>query len=783
LKELNEMAVVHFINEVVDNSVDEWKQGFGKTVIVKINNEIDPRGPRITIIDEGRGIPQSKLFDCVATESTSGKYGDIAGKGSGGYGATSGLNGLGNKITNANSRDFQVTSIRDGKRLTLNFDQGDLIHEGKRIPSDKASRKLLESIVPTLMEKAVIDTTSKVGTTIEFTPDATTLGRVSLKGMKNDILSYLETSSYVNAGIEYVFIWDKDKPITICHPNGTLDLFHKEVSRRKIHPLCEPVHITWKGTGIGYNIVYCFAKAGTADTISYVNGKQTIEGGEHVKAIFESMGLVTAELNKRDFIPKSQQNKYKITGNEVRDMLFAIIIADKEQPKYGGGNVKSLFISEDYKPIVLPLIKNEVSKWINKDKIGIDKIGKHAAELAKFRYETSKNKENIIKAGSNKYDLFKSIDSKKFQDCNEFNPEKNELFICEGDSAAGNLKVVCDKNHQAVFALRGKCKNVVEKDGLSEELVNLAKVLGCGLGAEKNIKKLRYKRIVILTDADDDGFHIAALVLGFFFRYYPELIQNGNIFVAKPPLFTLAREKGNPIFIPSMEHLWTILSGISTAVFDIIDPNGKKLPKHIAEIYMRKVVEYSNWIENYGKDLGVHPLILEAVALCYNDLNKNNTKTIENFGFHISKLKKNEKTGEISISINKGYEHFYLSIDRNMITNILKPICDRILNEIGLKRLRFLGRATGKTYGKTYYEQGQLVWNTLFGKNSKISVRRNKGLGSNSAEELSITSTDPTTRCIIQITMDDYDNSKRWIHWLMTNSDEKKRLFSDNIIS
>lgn len=664
---------------------------------------------------------------------------------------------MGLKAVNFLSATFTVISMRNNEKWTVKFNKGVQVGDVKKEKYD-----------------------GPPGTIIDYIPDVVPLGNVNISNSKNEYYNYLEIMSYVNPGIELSFKWNNERPVKFHHPNGTVDYFNKVVSEKKIRIIGQSNHISYKNedNSIAYDIVYGIADKNGGSTISYVNGIQTIDGGEHVGALYESMGVLTLALNKGNYIPKNIANKVRITGSEIRECLFAIIIADKQAPKFDT-QIKTKFTSEEYRPLTVPLMKSQISEWISKNQNIIDKIGSHLALLARVKYENNLNKDKVLKAGSSKNELFRNIDIKKFTDCNKNDPDRCELFLCEGDSAASSVKAGRDRDYQAVFALRGKLKNTIKSEDLSEELITLAKILGIGFGEDVDIKKLRYKRIIILTDADDDGMHISSLLIAFFFKYYPMLINNGNIFIAKPPLYTL-KSKNSTIFINNHKQLDTILSERSIRVFDVIDRNNTKLSKGVAKYYLQSLPKFSSLLDDFSKRLSIDPLLLEAITMDYKNIMNGNCKNLKLYGFevHDFKILKNKTR---MIAIDKGYEHFYLKIDKTFIDKIIRPISDYIVNNIKLCRLRLIGKGTGLIYSEFYYEQGKLVYNSLFGESSQMMIKRSKGLGSMTDSELRTTAMHPDTRTIIQLKAEDYNNTNFWIESLFTNSITKKDMFSTNI--
>ncbi len=760
IQDVGHYGMMHLVKEVFTNSTDEIQSGFGKVINVTIDLKSDPHGPRFTVEDDARGIPLGKLKDSVSVSNTSGKYGDIEGQQSGAYGACGGLNGLGNKVVYAVSRNFVATSHRDGEAWTVKYDKGI-----NQVKGDGVIRKKYKG---------------KTGTTISYTPDVTVLRDVDIKDKYREYFTYFEIMSYVNAGAVINFKWGDDKVVKFYHPGGVTQYFNKVIKEKNIKLLgATGIFRYHPKDDVYYDIAFGFTK-GTSGVLSYMNGIYTVEGGEHVDSFTgDAIRHLTASLNKGGFIPKNLANKVKITGRDICESMYVIIIAGKVNPDFDT-QVKSKFTSPDYRPKVATSLKDNMLKWIKENPNTITKLGQHTALLAKVRYENANNKKKALAAGGSKQDLFRSVDITKFTDCNKHDPERAELYLTEGDSAGAGAIGARNYDYQAVFALRGKVKNVTKTDELSDELLTLIKILGVGTPKDKDISKLRYKRIIILTDADVDGYHISSLILVFFHKYYPELIENGNIFVAKPPLYVI-QNKGDSknVYINNSEQLNNILCERAMRVFDLIDHNDKVVNPAVAKYYYKYLPDYSDMLEMSAIKVGIHDtLLLEGICMCFSDIMKGKFKTIEKaYGYTVNSHEI-LPDGTRLVSFGKGYDYFPVRIDRDFLDNIVRPIVSFISEKIKLCRMRLRGRATGTIYSGFYYNQGKLIHNSLF--EGGTDVRRDKGLGSSETEDLRVTSMDPATRYIIQISIRDRIEAEEWMEILFTNSIEKKEMYLAN---
>jgi len=751
-------GLIHLLKEVVTNSIDEFIGGFGKKILVEIESP-NKDFPLFRVSDEGRGIPLGKLKDSVSKLHTSGKYGDITGKGGQGYNVSGGLNGVGLKLANFLSTNFKVISMRDGMRVTLEYEKGLLTRENER------------------------QYTGPSGTIIEWIPDPTVMKDVDISNSKSEFMTYLKIMSYINAGITISLKWNNDKIETFYSPDGCVDYFKKLTSERKMRLIGDLEHIKFKSedSTYAYDIVFGFSDKG-GSTVSYVNGIATVEGGVHVSALYEALGVLTTELNKRNpFTKKEVEKGLKISGNEIRDTLFAVVIADKTAPQFST-QTKSKFTSEDYRALVMAPMKKDINIWIAKNSKTVDKINEHLSALVRAKYAAEIAKSNVLKSGTNRTDLQK-LDADKFKDSNKNNPELCELFICEGNSAATQLMSTRNRDYQAIYALRGKAKNVIKSDILSDELLTLVKVLGTGIGENKNIAKCRYNKIIITCDKDDDGAHIQALMVAFFNKYFPELVLNGNIYIANPPLYTLRVGKNN-IYINNYDQLLDTLSDRANAIFELIDNRGKVLGPGVTRYYMRSLPKYSEIIDECAKMLAIDPLILEILVLDYEQIVNKDFSGFKIYGFSVDNY--SISPGSIKLGISKKYNHYYLQVDNTLVKSTLNPIRQYLrtnLPEIGRMGLRFRGRKSKQLYSCSYYDQGKLVYNTLFGPQSKVEVKRSKGLGSMEAHELFETAVNPETRYLTNLRIQEYttDRTNQIVENMFTSSQEKKDIVNSRL--
>lgn len=482
------------IKEVMDNSIDEFMMGFGKTVEVTID------GRRITIRDYGRGIPLNKLSDAVSKMNTGGKFEDSTT-----FRKSVGLNGVGVKAVNALSSEFTVRSVRDGQARTVSFSRGYEISD--------------------TWEEGV---TEKNGLRVSFVPDADEKIFGDYAYNYEFVEPMFKRYSYLNPGLTVKF---NGKPF--CSKNGLLDLLNDNLSDE---PLYAPIHL--KGEDIEIVITH---GTGYGETYySFVNGQYTTLGGTHQTAFREAVAKTVKEFFKKDFDPA-----------DVRTSIIAAISIKVENPMFEN-QPKTKFGSKDVaeggptvRNFIMDFVKEQLDNYLHMHQDTADAMGKKIAANEKERKAISgvqKKAREIAKKVS--------LNNKKLRDCKiHLSDERNDrrfetmIFITEGNSASGSITASRDVQTQAVFSLRGKplnCYGLTKRVVYENEEFNL---LQAALNIEDDIGNLRYNKVIIATDADVDGMHIRMLIMTFFLQFFPDVIRNNHLFVLQTPLFRVRNKK------------------------------------------------------------------------------------------------------------------------------------------------------------------------------------------------------------------------------------------------
>ncbi len=477
--------------EVVDNSIDEFIMGAGKTIDITIADNT------VTVRDYGRGIPLNSLSAAVSKMNTGGKYGSSAFK------KTVGLNGVGVKAVNMLSSSFMARSVRDGEAHTVWFAQG------------------LEQ-----SEKWESGVKEPNGTLVQFTPDEEVFGPYSYN------LEYIETTvknyTYLNAGLVV-----KLNGQSYVSKNGLLDLLNENLGEDPLYP---PIHLSGEDIevaithGTGYGESY----------YSFVNGQHTTQGGTHQSAFREAIAKTIKEFYHKDYDP-----------SDVRTSIVAAISVKIVDPQFGQQTKVSLSstkMSEDgptVRSFIMDFLKEQLDNYLHKNPTTAEILNKKIVENEKDRKAISgiqkKSKELAKKV---------SLNNKKLRDCKiHFNDLKNDrreesmIFITEGNSASGSITKSRDVQTQAVFSLRGKPLNsfgLTKKVVYENEEFNL---LQAALNIENDMDDLRYNKIIIATDADVDGMHIRLLIMTFFLQFFPDVIRQEHLYVLQTPLFRVRNKK------------------------------------------------------------------------------------------------------------------------------------------------------------------------------------------------------------------------------------------------
>ena len=500
----------HLVWEVLDNSIDEAMNGHASNIRVTLHRD----GTSITIEDDGRGIPvdvhpttkKSALEVIFTVLHAGGKFE------SGNYKTAGGLHGVGASVVNALSRELTATVRRDGAQWEMRFRQGKPEGPIRKVGPARGS-----------------------GTTVFFRPDSTIFPKVEFDAQV--IRERLEVASYLHRGVKVTFEDEaQGRKDTFQHADGLLDYLKKIVSERGAKPVHDAPFVLEKDGVVKLELALQWTESTDEHLRSYVNGIPTASGGTHENGLRAGLGkAVRNYIETHNLSPKG----VTLTADDIREGTTGVLSVFIAEPQFQG-QTKDRLNNPEVLSAIDGLVRPALEQWLNHTQSVAEAIVARIILAARAREASRAAQQEVVRKGptAGRVNL-----PGKLADCTSPGSLASELFIVEGDSAGGSAKQGRDRARQAILPLRGK---VLNTEGVStakvlenKELADLVTALGCGVGKQFDLARMRYGKVILLADADSDGHHISTLLLTFLFRHMPQLIQAGRVYLAQPPLYRI----------------------------------------------------------------------------------------------------------------------------------------------------------------------------------------------------------------------------------------------------
>lgn len=724
----------HLIYEVVDNSIDEAMAGFCDTIKVTITKEGSAR-----IEDNARGIPTdihpvekiSAATVALTVLHAGGKFDKDT------YKVSGGLHGVGVSVVNALSKNLHLTVHRGGD-----------IHE-----QDFAQGKVQNDLT-------VTGSTKRTGTIIEFMPDDEIFETVEFD--KNILLKRFRELCYLNPKIKIIFTDERDDTKEEIHYEGGIAQYVTDQNDKDA--LCDAIFFSDKMEDIEMDLAFMYNTAYSEKVSSFVNNIKTPDGGTH-EAGFRA-GLTRA-ISKYIDENANAREKTKITGDDTKEGLIAIVSVRVPEPQFEG-QTKGKLGSSYVRPLVQKLTYENVVKFFEENPNAAKAIMQKAILAARGRDAAKRAREMTRKQEK----MVVGTLPGKLADCQSKDPDESELYLVEGDSAGGSAKQGRDRVFQAILPLKGKILNVekarIDKILSSEEIKNMITALGCGIGAEFDEEKLRYKKIIIMTDADVDGSHIQTLLLTFFFRYLRPIVDEGYLYIAQPPLYRYKKGK-NEIYLKDNKALndYLIETGIDGMEFEGI--GARDLKEHL-----KIAAHYRMVLEDLQKRYSVVELIRqliekdELLALDNKELFVEVEKFLAAIGYNILNKVVDEEKIHLYIQTEKGLEEILINDD--LFTNPLfveaKYTYEKLIE-----------------HEFSFFEKRDIldVLDEVEARAKKGAyIQRYKGLGEMNPEQLWETTMSKENRRLLQVTVDNAEEVSDTFTLFMGDEVEPRRRYIED---
>ena len=766
----------HMVYEVVDNSIDESLAGHCDRIDVILNAD-----GSVTVKDNGRGIPVDEhpeekvsAAQVIMTQLHAGGKFD-----SNSYKVSGGLHGVGVSVVNALSEYLDLNIRREGKEWHMRFKMGEAGEDLKPIRD--------------------LDKDERTGTEVTFlpSPETFTMTEFDFKVLENR----LRELAFLNSGVN-IYLSDNraenEEEWQVSHLNyeGGIESFVEYLDRSKKPLIEKPVAISThdEESGVTVEAAMEWTDAYHETMLCFTNNIPQRDGGTHLAGF---RGALTRVISKyADEKKLIKKNDIKLTGDDMREGLTCVLSVKVPDPKFSS-QTKDKLVSSEVRPVVEGAIGEKLSEWLeenpNEGKTIVSKI----VEAATAREAARKARDLTRRKGV----MDVSNLPGKLADCQSKDPAASEIFIVEGDSAGGSAKQARDRHNQAILPLRGKILNTerarFDKMLSSEQIGTLITALGTSIGDEFDIEKTRYHKIIIMTDADVDGSHIRTLLLTFFFRYMPDIIEKGYLYIAQPPLFKVKRGNANEVYLKDERELDDYLIDAALGDLVIIDGAGATRSGNDVRDLLVKSRKLRNSINALTQRAGNRRVIEQAaIAGAFDDVVHGDEKAGQALAKKVAErlnaiAAKNAKNWEGTYTLDKGY---VLSRTTRGVTESVRIAPERVRSPDAV-RLHGAREWLAEVFEKpVQIKQGDkdlpkangpaALYDRVMAAGRKgMAISRYKGLGEMNPEQLWETTLDPNVRTLLQVNVADAIKADEIFSTLMGDVVEPRREFiQDNAL-
>lgn len=755
----------HLAYEVIDNSVDEALAGFCTNIVVTIHLD-----GSLSVDDNGRGIPT----DMHPTEGISGVEVAMTKLHAGGkfdkdaYKVSGGLHGVGVSVVNALSEWLKVEIKQRGKKFAMEFRRGEPVAPLKEIGAAEGS-----------------------GTFVRFYPDHTIFTQT--KAFIFDILQHrIRELAFLNAGLKFTLVDEKANKRQEYFYEGGIKSFVQHVNKSKNPLFPEPIYLKAEKDNIVVEVALQYNQEYQENIFTYANNINTTEGGTHLAGFKAALTRCLNNYANKNGILKAADEP--IQGDDTREGLTSVISVKIPEPQFEG-QTKTKLGNHEVKGFVEALVGENLARFLEENP-SVSKlvIGK-ALEAARAREAARKARELVRRKGA----LDSASLPGKLADCQDENPEQAELFLVEGDSAGGSAKQGRDKRNQAILPLKGKILNVekarFDKMLAFEEIRTIITALGTGIGSEDfDVSKLRYHKIIIMTDADVDGSHIRTLLLTFFYRQMTELVTRGHLFIAQPPLYKLKRGKSET-YIKDESMFADVIASGGTHELEVSSSDGVTTRSDLLKSIVLGVQGLREILDGFYLER-VDARVAQIVASLPGDIEEyfKNLDGVKRLAADVKPLLEKKISGEISVEALDDKIDGPKIVVKTRLKGIRKEtaIHKAFVARPDMHRLRFVlneARKLGEAPftmkdddgSATIHEDLEALVRSIDERGRKgLTITRYKGLGEMNPEQLWETTMDPKNRIMLQVQVQDAIEADGIFTVLMGDEVEPRRKFIED---